>query len=739
MQNPSSHFPWITLTFDSDPFKGKTYQSANKSFIKIGSTNADGQNNTLIITHNSIQPEHAYIVNDRGRVYIQIHDEHCRVMVNNRPVLKQQQQDLHDGDQLTLGEVVIFCDLSGRPTTSSLTGIWQTGSQSRVAASTRSLQKQQFQPAYNSPANQPSQALTEDIQKKQQQVIYNTAPSHQPIGNPNAHQSVDEVTRYMCAAVHTDEKFREYVLDDIFDKVVKAPGEAYGVDIVPVVRWAKAARTRTFIRDVFLLPGTFIACWLFGLVQNPLNALTSSFFYYLPIGFQEKVSPIVTAIFLRFPFFFTFYSIFILIALVFLAIKIDGYKGNVNWLLLVAFLPVVIYFPLIAVPLIIVIVERLWCYFGSEAQLLTRKKFRIDTGGKSLDTLEEQWLRDRFPQKDGNLVVYSGYSPFAGSGVKVGGWSFVVDVSRGKEAFGSQQLIAPQPFEVKDLYTEQAKSLDALKLENLDIKDKIYANGKELRSQSEGVLQNLLPDESEAPVNNVDQRFIDNFKERPVEDIRYYQCIQVKSWRNDLILSVFVRFYLSGRNEVVGTAKSLFVEGNYQLLTPVQERYREIDQLTNSFNIRRGLFVCKGIVAWRTFVIFLFPLIRILSSILRYFSPGRKEQQISNEIQDNPSFDYGAITSLREKVSSNQYQRYFQRLDNEMHVKLIEYQIFETLIQFLQDHNIDTRQLRERQETIINQGLMVTGGNFNAGAMNIGSKSTINMGEQSSNKSKGSE
>jgi hypothetical protein len=39
----------------------------------------------------------------------------------------------------------------------------------------------------------------------------------------------------------------------------------------------------------------------------------------------------------------------------------------------------------------------------------------------------------RLPNDNDNLIIYRGFSPFAGAGLDLGGWSFVVDLNRPKE------------------------------------------------------------------------------------------------------------------------------------------------------------------------------------------------------------------------------------------------------------------------------------------------------------------
>jgi hypothetical protein len=98
----------------------------------------------------------------------------------------------------------------------------------------------------------------------------------------------------------------------------------------------------------------------------------------------------------------------------------------------------------------------------------------------------------------------------------------------------------------------------------------------------------------------------------------------------------------------------------------------------------------------------------------------RKRQKIRRLIQENHAFDYGASNSLREFAASSRYRQHFQLLDKEMFVEIIQRQMLESIISFLDSRNIDTSDLKERQETILNNGLIVAGGSFQAGNLAIG-------------------
>jgi len=50
-----------------------------------------------------------------------------------------------------------------------------------------------------------------------------------------------------------------------------------------------------------------------------------------------------------------------------------------------------------------------------------------------------------------------------------------------------------------------------------------------------------------------------------------------------------------------------------------------------------------------------------------------------------------------------------------MHIKIIERQLLESVVEFLDARNIDTSDSKKRQDTILNNGVIVSGGSFTAG------------------------
>ena len=108
-----------------------------------------------------------------------------------------------------------------------------------------------------------------------------------------------------------------------------------------------------------------------------------------------------------------------------------------------------------------------------------------------------------------------------------------------------------------------------------------------------------------------------------------------------------------------------------------------------------------------------------------------------NLIKENYSFDYGATPSIRALASSPNYRRYFQKLDKEMGIKLVERAILDSVVEFLDDKNIDTSDLKERTSTILNNGVIVSGGYIRADTFTAGQGASSEVFKQHDGRSHG--
>jgi hypothetical protein len=220
-----------------------------------------------------------------------------------------------------------------------------------------------------------------------------------------------ETTRHLCTAAHVDEKFRDYIMMHIVEEEHKAIGELYGVDIAPVLKWCFAGQHRALIRNIALFVWLLIAVIMtlqhLG-TSNVYDPNTSSYYQeFVPIWIPV-ILLLLSILGATFPVISLFIALFIL------------YPFRTSF-------PQILLFFLGA--WVIVMIETGVTYL--KGMKLTKGRFNpADIEGDLDPTLE---ARLQTITSNVNTVVYSGYSPFVGAGIKIGGWSFAMDMTKGKQ------------------------------------------------------------------------------------------------------------------------------------------------------------------------------------------------------------------------------------------------------------------------------------------------------------------
>lgn len=305
---------------------------------------------------------------------------------------------------------------------------------------------------------------------------------------------------------------------------------------------------------------------------------------------------------------------------------------------------------------------------------------------------------------DQNVIVYSGFSPFVGAGLPISSWFVTIDLTKPMK---SDQL--PKPITEIELLSEVSEAIGDLKIAQLRLKDLLFVSGTDLRNQQE-----ILPNIFERPNINVDQRLIEQHigKQNPM--IRHYRMIQVPVWQGQLVLSIYLRFVKEGEN--------LIVESNAYLLPPLGLAYAEVDTFTPEIGLRTVIqMVFANLIAS------LFSWLVAVSWLLQeidFEAIGMAETEIS-KIRRNYRYDYGRWQSFRERWTDNQFYRYYQKLDQATSFSILSERVLDTLADALEARGISVKKLREQSETILNQGLIISGGNVNAENLAVGAKAAI--------------
>jgi hypothetical protein len=465
-----------------------------------------------------------------------------------------------------------------------------------------------------------------------------------------------EATRYLCAEAHRSAKFREWVLKKFGREKHLALAPSYGLDTATVLKHCVEARRRVNLRNAFLtIPFLVLMLVLLVGLSNPV---------LLPI--VMILGPLATC------------------------------AGA--WLIVA------------------------WERYEAEKLVrhnLLKGSYNPDCVPAPKQPEMQIAMQDLDEAQSANVLIYNGFAPFVGNGVSLGGWSFALDVNKGKQDLG--RVAPPVPFQVKELYDEIAQAANSLGFEGLKLESLLCVNGQDIRSDSR-----FLPDPMGRPCTKVTSEVVSESMESGELGVRHYQHIQVVDWSGELALNVMVRF--------VNTGHHLFIEVNYNVLTPVFEGYHRVDSLNPELSFEDWVQLAAISLFLTPFLVAALPFLPVVF-ISRQYEKWLEEKKLSKTVRNNRSFNYGAVTSLREDTASGFYRRYFQKLDSELYKKVLERQIFDAIIRFLDARNIETADLKERQTTVLNSGVIVSGsGTIQAETFAVGSHSTAKSekSEQSS-------
>lgn len=363
----------------------------------------------------------------------------------------------------------------------------------------------------------------------------------------------------------------------------------------------------------------------------------------------------------------------------------------------------------IVVAWIVVLIESLVTSYGVLAPRLRREKFDPAQAPEPTSVRMQRRISEIAARDRGNVTVFSSYMPFTGYGNEVTSWSFTLDITKplpGETA---------RPFTIGELHDFTAAKIGKIGLPGVAVEDRLFLSGLDLLHGLDPAMEHaILPDPLDAPVSQVADAVIRRLWDEPQSRARPYLCVRVAGWSGELVLSVFLRFAMSQERDL------LFVEAHYTLLTPLQQRYRHVDRLLSQPTVRQVGRLAAG-AAPASLGLLLRSGPHILGAAAAPLGRYLKERRDVRAIQSERSFDFGAALCAREAAGDRLYFRYYQQLDKEMYAKMAERRVLDTIGEFLTVHGIDLGELSARQNTILNNGVMVTGNaNVQAGSIAAG-------------------
>jgi len=257
------------------------------------------------------------------------------------------------------------------------------------------------------------------------------------------------------------------------------------------------------------------------------------------------------------------------------------------------------------------------------------------------------------------------------------------DVPGAQDAEGKREFERP-PFSAKDivayvrgnLETLTAATAPELSIPDTSVEDRIFQSARELGEKS--VI--------------TDAGVIDEIIRNPTTPRRHYLACEGISWGGDIVTTVHIHLAVQG--------KSLYLEATSTLLAPCKERWRVVDTVDGT-----------GPRAWRRTLLTAVrqtprTVVRAPGSLVRMLvdMAGSRSGLSRSDRKD------GARVSIRQLGTGDKLRNFTQVQDVLKFRKLIENRVYAHVLDYLDEHDVDTSEVRARRATILNNnGVFVTG------------------------------
>jgi hypothetical protein len=537
-----------------------------------------------------------------------------------------------------------------------------------------------------------------------------------PAPLPDTDQS--NATRYLCVGAQVDGAFGDRVIREVLEQHHRAVAPTFGLDLIPVVIHALNGRSRRKRRDLLLILLGALDLLIAPVITivMALSWLWIRFVYRLtrqqrPFWHQRYALYLATVA-----------SVMIVPVLALTALLLSVVVGLLGPY--VASMPVIVVWPArlgfwlpspLAGCLVVLSLGVAWsvlCWHRLSTRRVLLDTLRPDAfrlGHLPLVPDYHPRIHDRFvrlqqDQRSSNVTVYSSFSPFLGAGDERQTWGFTVDLSQGAQR-SDGEVGEPRPFGLTKLHRHVRRRLQALsdpalppeqRISNLVIEDRLFVHGDAVQDDDR-----FLPRPDAPPVARVPPRVIHEMLNKPTGATRHFKCIRVDSWRREVGFSEFLHFAMQGR--------TLYVEQTVCRLLPIKRTYHLIDDLT-----RRLLPGEVPALLWETLKELPASLLRAPVELIHHWRSKHREQQqdrvLRRILDEGLAVDYGARVSVRELGQATGWKNYFQELDWYRQLQIVQSHVLEAILDFLEEHDVDTSEFRQRQSAILNSGVFMPGG-----------------------------
>ncbi|MFI6514763.1 hypothetical protein ACIBF1_04290 [Spirillospora sp. NPDC050679] len=554
-----------------------------------------------------------------------------------------------------------------------------------------------------------------------------------------AGQPLQHATRYLAAGTYLRRDFEDLVISEFLRDRHRAVVPSFGFDLEVVLRHALRARRLRLYRDLIL-----IGVWIVGWLLSPLAAIV--------IG-ATLATGVVTAAVLGRRLGGGLLPAMVVVGAVSFVLPLVGGLGLAVTVPLMRLglldeediLSDDIFGPAFVVSAVLLILSLACVVFGHLALVLRALSHDLAPGatgpGPAAPAADTPRLARVAAAQRGNITLYSGDNPFLGGGRVdspwTRAWSIVLELDRpaGEGLAGPRPSAPVDPVVMHQRVREAMKAMrDQLppadpgarplppheRVVSLLIDDHIVGRGlcdqRGIARDGGRAAHPLIDPGGPAPYSWVTDPAIDAIKRHPQGTLRYYQRISVGA-QSQPVTAADGRPVMPAEEQdfSVNTFVYLAVEGRMlygQFVTlalpPIRADFRIVDTLP----------------AWDTAAL-VRESVRVgwseagsaaLLAVPRAVQAGWwwvSEQLGLGALNPAalPLYDYGAHFSLREVAAAPSFATYLQELDTTKYTRLVQQRVNDALLDHLdRECGIDVSAYRAQAEQIMNQGVIITGG-----------------------------
>jgi hypothetical protein len=451
-------------------------------------------------------------------------------------------------------------------------------------------------------------------------------PTYRP-DDPSA--PPDVVTRLMCAATHLHASFADYVNAELLKVSYSAICPSWGVDHVALARHAVLSRRRRLARDRKLVRTQF------------------------------------------------------------------GIAGAVLFVALLAWLGPLSFLMAVALELVVVIggIAVAWGLIFEHYRAARTDALALVDGASVLESAPPlaPEVEERLSQlRDGNVVVFSGPTPFVGSGVYLDDWTMTLDLEPTVDpATGARRT--PRPFDAAKLHRELLRTVPLGDLSDIRAANRVYVSGTHAPNVAE-IVPPPVP-RRQRPRVMLSEEELERIILEPQEGARVYACFEKTGWRGQIVVSMFVR---AARYE-----NTLFVEGASFVLLPLRAPFGDaaLLPLRKSEELRAVAFTA----ATKAVPLLLGALGRRMRS-RRGAREDREALEAIEELRDrHRDVDFGASKSIRSEAADSARSRHYASVDEFMYFLVLRRRVWTCMKEFLQRHDVDTDDLDRQVVAIVDR------------------------------------